>query len=145
MIENVLKDFNIICYNIFKQIFFTVFFICQRDIIKIKQIFFPVFFICQRDIIKITKKKFEKSLMKDQNQSLIKILPNRKRTENANMFMKVIRIFLKIRNKRQLNIDKDIIKCEKIKICYKYLKGAISYPFIQTKTKINFLKKVGET
>ena len=82
MIENVLKDFDIICYNIFKQIFFTVFFICQRDIIK------------------ITKKKFEKSLMKNQNQSLIKILPNRKRTENVNMFMKVIRIFLKIRNKR---------------------------------------------
>ena len=48
----------------------------------------------------------------------------------------------KTKKKCQPSAEKDITKYKKINICYKHLKWDINYLFIQTDTKISFLKKV---
>lgn len=56
------------------------------------------------------------------------------------MFANDIGISPKIK-KGLLSMEKDIPKCEKIKVCQKLQKRALSYQFIQINVKISFLKK----
>ena len=58
------------------------------------------------------------------------------------MIVNDMKISQKIKNKVQLRIEKYIRKCEKMNICYKYEKEALSYPFIQMNAKISFLEKI---
>ena len=71
----------------------------------------------------------------------VKILLKKKKTESESMDMSDIKILQKMKNIGLLSTERDILKREEINICYKSLKKALSYPFIQTNPKISFLKK----
>ena len=66
--------------------------------------------IRQLDIIK----KFKKSLVKG-----IKIFLKKEKTKRENVVANDMKISQKIKSKNQSNIEKHIMKCEKIKISYK--------------------------
>ena len=80
----------------------------------------------------------------------IKILLKKKKKESENMAAKDTKISHLLKNKGYTGIEKDIMKCERIKISFKHLtfslnirnsfsSSKLSYPFIQTNTKISFL------
>ena len=80
----------------------------------------------------------------------IKILLKKKKPESENMATNDTKISHSLKNKGDMSIGKDIMKCERIKICFKHLtfslnmrntfsSSKLSYPFIQTNTKISFL------
>ena len=58
------------------------------------------------------------------------------------MVVNNIRTSQKMKNKSQLSIEKDIMKCKKLKICHKHLEKDFNYQFIQMNTKISSVKKV---
>ena len=65
----------------------------------------------QLDIIKIQRKDSKKSPEMHQNFS-----EEDKKTGNDNIIAKDIKIYQKMKNKCCLSIEKDIMKCEKIKL-----------------------------
>ena len=80
----------------------------------------------------------------------VKILLKKKKTESENMATNDTEISHSLKNKGDMSIGKDIMKCERMKICFKHLtfslnirntfsSSKLSYPFIQTNTKISFL------
>ena len=65
----------------------------------------------------------------------IKIFLTKKKTEIENMIMNDIKISQKMKNKSQLNIEKNNFKCTKIKTCYKHLKRDLCYQFFEESLK----------
>ena len=72
----------------------------------------------------------------------IKIFLKKKKREGENKVMNGTKISQKMKNKCQLSIEKDNMKCKTKKNCDKHLKWNKNYPFIQTDAKTSYLEKV---
>lgn len=57
------------------------------------------------------------------------------------MVVSDIKMSQKLKNKGQFSIEKDISKCEKMKICYKYLKMGFKLPVHSNERKNQFSKE----